>query len=111
MQLQPIALNVFAQDPAPQAQPGQSTAASPLGDAGNSPFAQVLARAEQIAQTQDKRIAADLNAYARGRSSTARTLGLLQLQYDLDDMQVSATTAKNIASSVGQALTTLTQRT
>lgn len=111
MQLQPIALNVFAQDPAPQAWPVQPGAGTAFADAGDSLFAQVLERAQEIAQTQDRRIAADLNAQAKGRSSTARTLSLLQLQYDLDDMQVSATMAKNIASAVGQALTTLTQRT
>ena len=105
MVLQPVVMNAFAQDSTP-IQPAAST----FDNAANSPFLRVLEGAEQIGKIQDKRVSDDLKAHAKSRSSTAKMLNLLQLQYDLDDMQVSATIAKNIATQVGQALNTLTQR-
>jgi len=105
MQLQPVAMNAFQPEPA-QTQPSANTP----GDAANTPFLRVLERIEAIGQAQDRRIAADLNAYAKSRSDTAKLLNLLQLQYDLDDMHFSATLAKNVANQFNQALTTITQR-
>jgi hypothetical protein len=82
----------------------RADAESPLG-------VRMLERTQELFKAQDSRIASDLEANANSRSQTAQMLSLLQLQYDLDDMQVSATMAKNVADKVSQALTTLTQRT
>jgi len=113
MQLQPVVMNAFSQDPASAsavASPQLQSSASAL-DGGDSALVRILEGMQEIAKTQDKRIADDLKVQAKSRSSTAKMLNLLKLQYDLDDMQVSATMAKNIASQIGQALNTITQRT
>jgi len=110
MQLQPVVMNAAPQDSVPDSQPAQSSAGMP-GKTGDSPFVQLLESAQEICKAQDQRIAEDLDTHAKSRSSTAKMLSLLQLQYDLDDMQVSATMAKNVANQFSQALTTLTQRT
>ncbi|WP_233868891.1 hypothetical protein [Paraburkholderia adhaesiva] len=110
MLLQPVVMNAFTQNSTPDSTQIQSSTNTP-GDTGNSPFIQILERAEEIAMVQDKRVADDLNMQAKSQSSTAKLLNLLQLQYDIDDMQFSATMAKNIANQFSQALTTITQRT
>jgi hypothetical protein len=110
MQLQPVVMNLGPQNPVLDSQPGASSISMP-GNAGDSPFVKLLESANEICKAQDRRIADDLATHTRSRSSTAKMLSLLQLQYDLDDMQVSATMAKNIANQFSQALTTLTQRT
>jgi hypothetical protein len=109
MLLQPVVMNVFPQNSVPDSWQIHSST-NTFGDTGNSPFLQILERAEEICKAQDRRIGGDLEAHAKSRSSTAKLLNLLQLQYDLDDMQFSATLAKNIANQFSQALTTLTQR-
>jgi len=106
MQLQPVAMHAFQPEPA-QTQPSPR----PSGDAEKAPFMRVLEQVEAIGEAQDRRIAADLNAYAKSRNDTAKLLSLLQLQYDLDDMHFSAALAKNVANQFNQALTTITQRT
>jgi hypothetical protein len=114
MQLQPVVMNAFSQDPASAsavASPQIQSSANASDSSGDSAFVRILEEMQEIAKTQDKRIADDLKVQTKSRSSTAKMLGLLQLQHDLDDMQVSATLAKNIASQIGQALTMLTQRT
>jgi hypothetical protein len=111
MLLQPVVMNVFPQNSAPDSTSAQSqSSANVFDNTGNSPFLQILERAEEISKAQDRRIADDLQTHAKSRSPTAKLLNLLQLQYDLDDMQFSATLAKNIANQFSQALTTLTQR-
>ncbi|NKJ45232.1 hypothetical protein CIC12_00405 [Burkholderia sp. SG-MS1] len=109
MLLQPMVMNVFPANSAPDSRQNQSSE-NTLGNTGNSPFLNALERAEEICNAQDRRITDDLNRHAKSRSSTAGMLNLLKLQYDLDDMQVNATMAKNIANQFSQALTTLTQR-
>ncbi|MFM0176099.1 hypothetical protein [Paraburkholderia sediminicola] len=108
MLLQPVVMNVFPSEPisGPQQDPSGDKV---FGDAGSSPAFRVIEQAEQLFKAQDKRIANDLASYARNGSSNGRTLDLLRLQYDLDDMQTSAALAKNIADKVGQAITSLTQ--
>ncbi|RQH09091.1 hypothetical protein [Paraburkholderia dinghuensis] len=109
MQLQPVVMNAFHHDLAPDSGQIQSPT-NTYGNTGNSPFIWILERAEEISKAQDQRIDDDLKAHAKSQSSTAKLLNLLQLQYDLDDMQFSATLAKNVANQFSQALTTLTQR-
>ncbi|MEM5369489.1 hypothetical protein V4C53_26135 [Paraburkholderia azotifigens] len=109
MFLQPVVMNVFPPQPLPEPRHDQLQA-NPLGGADDSLAVALIERAEQIARAQDKRIASDLASYAKNRSSNAKTLDLLRLQFDLDDMQTSATLAKNIAEKIGQAITSLTQR-
>jgi hypothetical protein len=109
MQLQPVVTNLFTQNPAPDSSPMPSSANAP-GNLADSPLIQLLEGAEAISKAQDQRIADDLRTRARGRTPTARMLGLLQLQYDLDDMQFSAQLATSIASNVSKALNTLSQR-
>ncbi|MEW9583594.1 hypothetical protein [Paraburkholderia sp. DGU8] len=111
MLLQPVVMNAFPLNSAPDSMPTPiQSSANMLDNTGNSPFLKILERAEEICKVQDRRIADDLQAHTKSRSPTAKLLNLLQLQYDLDDMQFSATLAKNIANQFSQALTTLTQR-
>ncbi|WP_148654343.1 hypothetical protein [Paraburkholderia caribensis] len=107
--MQPLVMNVFSPDVHPNAS-GIQSPANPLEGDENSVLMRIVASAEELSKTQDRRIATDLNSRTGNQSSTARLLNLLQLQYDLDDMQISATLAKNIAEKVSQAITTLTQR-
>jgi hypothetical protein len=109
MLLQPVVMNVFPPQPVSGPQQDQS-GDKVFGDADSSAAFKVIEQAEQMCKVQDKRIASDLASYAKNRSSNGRTLDLLRLQYDLDDMQTSAALAKNIADKVGQAITSLTQR-
>ncbi|MBN3754976.1 hypothetical protein G3N95_18660 [Paraburkholderia sp. Tr-20389] len=102
-------MNVFPPEPPPEPRQTQPYG-EPLGETENSLTLMLIANAEQMCKAQDKRIASDLASYAQNRSSHGRTLDLLRLQYDLDDMQTSAMLAKNIADKVGQAITQLTQR-
>lgn len=109
MLLQPVVTNAFPQDS------GQDLAqtrlsANAFGNQENSPLLNFLEQAEELCKLQDKHIDHDLHAHSRSRNSTARMLNLLQLQYDIDDMNFSATLAKNVANQFSQALTTITQR-
>lgn len=110
MQLQPVVMNLFTQSPASDAarMPSSTNAAEHRAD---SPFVQLLSRAEEISKSQDRRLADDLRARAKNGTPTARMLNLLQLQYDLDDMHFSAQLATNVANQVVKAVNTLTQRT
>jgi hypothetical protein len=109
MQLQPVVMNLFTQNPAPDSSTMPSSA-NASGKLAESPFIQLLQGAEAVGKAQDRRIADDLRTRAKGRTPTAKMLGLLQLQYDLDDMQFSAQLATSIASKVSKAVNTLTQR-
>ncbi|HTH60922.1 MAG TPA: hypothetical protein VL689_12300 [Paraburkholderia sp.] len=110
MQLQPVVMNAFSQSPIQGSLQSQMTA-NAFDNTANSPLVQLLARAQEICNAQERRVADDLKTHKKGRTTTAKILGLLQLQYDLDDMNFSATLAKNVANQFSQALTTLTQRT
>ncbi|MEX3931624.1 hypothetical protein AB4Y32_07355 [Paraburkholderia phymatum] len=107
--MQPVVMNLFPPDSVSDPRQLRSPD-NPFGNAGDSLVSQMLDRAEEICNSQDKRIASDQNAYARSRSSTARLLSLLDLQRDLDHMQETAAMAKNVAEKFDQALNTLTQR-
>lgn len=67
--------------------------------------------AEQMCHAQDKHLAKLMKTYADSPSSNLRTLNLLRLQYDLDEMQTSVTLVKNVSDKVSQTITSLTQRT
>lgn len=110
MQLQPVVMNALAQDPAFATAATREVSASTFGENANAPLIQLLERAHEICKAQDRRLADDMKAQRNSRSPTARLLGLLKLQYDLDDMQLTATMAKNVSTQIGQALNTLTQR-
>jgi hypothetical protein len=109
MLLQPVVMNVFPAEASPESGPIAS-ATNRFGGSDSSLMFQAIERTEAMCKVQDQRIANDLHAYGTHRASTAKLLDVLQLQYDLDDMQTSAMMAKNIADKFGQAITSLTQR-
>lgn len=107
--LQPVIMNIFPPEIHPDTNEGQPSA-SRFDNDENSLLMKIMDRAEAISNAQDKRIESHMKADSGNTSSTARALHFLQLQYDLDDMQISATLAKNIAEKVGQAITNLTSK-
>jgi len=119
MQLQPVVMNVFPPNPVQNAPaagnlPGNvpgATSANALGNTDDSPLLKVLEQAQALSNDQDRRVADALRASVNSRSSTSKLFSLLQLQYELDDMQFNATLASGIASKLSQAVTSLTQRT